>query len=334
MSDLVSILIPAYNAEKWIGETIRSALEQTWPKKEIIIVDDGSSDNTLVIAKQFESRSLKVISQENRGASVARNKALEYAQGDYIQWLDADDLLAPDKIAEQMKNAECGRTSLTLLSSSYAVFYWRLEKARFVPHGLWQDLSPIDWFLKHFNNGLWLMNAAWLVSRRVTEKAGRWDERLTLNDDGEYFCRTVAASKGIRFVKTARCYYRQSGFNQLSRSTSEKACKSFLLSLALSIGHLRSLEESERTRSASLALLQESLQHFYPDKTEMLEGLNTLASDLGGALMAPRLGWKSDLMRSLFGWRKGLKVIAKLREVKLVTTVRWDEWLYRMKRLG
>ena len=105
MSVLVSILIPSYNAEEWIEETIQSALSQTWPRKEIIIVDDGSTDNSLRIAKEYESNSVKVISQENSGAAVARNKALEYAQGDYIQWLDADDLLAPDKIEKQLRSS-------------------------------------------------------------------------------------------------------------------------------------------------------------------------------------------------------------------------------------
>lgn len=99
MSDLVSIMIPAYNSEKWITHTINSALNQTYPRKEIIIVDDGSTDNTLSIAREFESRSLKVILQSQKGASRARNKALAVCQGDFIQYLEADDMLAPDKIA-------------------------------------------------------------------------------------------------------------------------------------------------------------------------------------------------------------------------------------------
>ena len=106
MAPLVSILIPAYNSERWIAETIKSALDQTWPNKEIIIVDDGSSDQTLANARRFASQTVSVISQENQGASAARNKALQVCQGDYIQWLDADDLLSPDKIQRQMEAAE------------------------------------------------------------------------------------------------------------------------------------------------------------------------------------------------------------------------------------
>ena len=90
MTELVSVLIPAHNAERWLAAAIRSVLAQSWPRIEVIIVDDGSSDGTLALAKALESASVKVVSQPNMGAAAARNKALELAQGTYIQWLDAD----------------------------------------------------------------------------------------------------------------------------------------------------------------------------------------------------------------------------------------------------
>src|SRR5215831_4789209 len=102
-STLVSIIIPAYNAEPWLRDALRSALAQTWEPKEIIVVDDGSTDRTLEIARQFESEHLRVIANKHVGAAATRNKALELAKGDYIQYLDADDVLAPDKIAKQIE---------------------------------------------------------------------------------------------------------------------------------------------------------------------------------------------------------------------------------------
>src|SRR5262245_17269465 len=92
---LVSILIPAFNSERWIQESIVSALGQSWPNKEVIVVDDGSSDTTYEVAQAFESRGVKLISQPNRGAAAARNTAYAHSSGDYIQWLDADDILHP-----------------------------------------------------------------------------------------------------------------------------------------------------------------------------------------------------------------------------------------------
>ena len=103
MKPLVSILIPAYNAEQWLAETLQSALAQTWQNKEIIVVNDGSTDCSASVARQFESCGVKVISQENKGASAARNRAFQEAKGDFIQYLDADDLLAPDKIERQVQ---------------------------------------------------------------------------------------------------------------------------------------------------------------------------------------------------------------------------------------
>src|SRR4030095_8981359 len=100
-NQLVSILVPAYNKEAWIGDTIKSALAQTWQNKELIIVDDGSKDRTLDVIRRFESVSVKVVAQENQGACAARNRAYSLAQGAYIQWLDADDLLHPQKIETQ-----------------------------------------------------------------------------------------------------------------------------------------------------------------------------------------------------------------------------------------
>ena len=99
---LVSILIPAYNCGSWIAESLASAIAQTWPNKEIIVVDDGSSDDTQAIAASFASQGVRLHVQPNAGAAAARNQALALSSGEYIQWLDADDLLAPCKIESQM----------------------------------------------------------------------------------------------------------------------------------------------------------------------------------------------------------------------------------------
>src|SRR6476659_9295162 len=123
MKPLVSILIPAFNAEKWIADAISSAITQTWPN-EVIVVDDGSRDGTLSVARACASKNVKVVSQANQGAAAARNQAYAICQGDYIQWLDADDLLGPDKIAKQMGALERGTGPRTLLSSGWATFMY------------------------------------------------------------------------------------------------------------------------------------------------------------------------------------------------------------------
>src|SRR4051794_36165281 len=145
MKPLVSILIPAYNAEKWIGETVRSAILQTWARKEIIIVDDGSTDRTLQVARQFASDEVLVFTQANQGAAAARNTAFALSKGDYIQWLDADDLLSPDKIARQMALVEQLGSKWTLISCGWGRFLYRYHRAKFVRTSLWCDLPITEW---------------------------------------------------------------------------------------------------------------------------------------------------------------------------------------------
>jgi len=297
----VSILIPAYNAERWLAQTIRSALAQTWPKKEIIVVDDGSRDGTLGVARGFESPSVLVLTQENRGASTARNRALSHANGEYIQWLDADDLLAPDKIERQFRRTDYDWSGLTLLSSAFGEFYYRPGSARFTPTSLWQDWSPLEFMVTKLRENLWMCPAVWLVSRELTDLAGPWDEKLSLNDDGEYFARVVLASEKILFVPDSRVYKRSVECS-LSLRTSVEACRSLFASHRACFQHILSVEDSPRTREVCLATLQRWYIYYYPEKTELVQKANELAASLGGELEPPRFKWKYALIQKTFGW--------------------------------
>src|ERR1035441_2209702 len=132
MKPLVSILIPAYNAEPWIADAIQSAVAQTWPRKEIIVINDGSTDCTEERAQRFSSQGITVVSTENRGLCAAVNYAYRLCKGDYIQELDADDQLAPDKIERQLSALRPGDSRRILLSCPWAPFYYRTRHARFV----------------------------------------------------------------------------------------------------------------------------------------------------------------------------------------------------------
>ncbi|MCX6954347.1 MAG: glycosyltransferase family A protein, partial [Verrucomicrobia bacterium] len=99
---LVSVVIPCFNSARWLPATLDSVLAQTWPRVEIIVVDDGSRDDSLAVARRYASRGVRVESIANSGAAAARNHGLALARGDYLQFLDADDLLAPDKLEKQL----------------------------------------------------------------------------------------------------------------------------------------------------------------------------------------------------------------------------------------
>jgi glycosyltransferase involved in cell wall biosynthesis len=332
MKPLVSVLIPAFNSEEWIADTIKSALDQIWPRKEIIVVDDGSTDQTLAIARRFAPDGVTVVSQVNQGAAAARNKAFDLCRGDYIQWLDADDLLAPDKVARQMEAVDSGCGKRTLLSSEWGNFMYRQERAVFSPTALWRDLSPVEWLLRKMGQGLHMQTATWLVSRELTKAAGPWDCRLFRDNDGEYFCRVLLACDGVRFVPGARVLYRVRGTDCVSYiGRSNKKRESLLLSMRLHIGYLRSLEESQRVREVCVKYLQIWLIHFYPDRSDLIRKAEELAMALGGHLETPRLSWKYAWIRKMFGWGLARRADLSCPRIRLSLVRAWDKALFRFQ---
>jgi glycosyltransferase involved in cell wall biosynthesis len=332
MRSLVSILIPAYNAEAWIAESIRSAVDQTWSHKEIIVVDDGSRDGTAQVARGFASSMVKVVSTPNQGAAAARNHALKLSQGDYIQWLDADDLLAPDKVERQMAALREVDARRTLLSSPWAYFNFRPQKARFIPTSLWHDLSPVEWLVRKMGENLHMQTATWLTSRELAEAAGPWDTRLFSDDDGEYFCRVLLASEGTRFVPESRVLYRITPMGRLSHiGGSDRKKEAMLLSMRLHVKYLRSLEDSERTRKACLYYFQTWYDNFYPERPDLVAELQSLAKELDGHLEEPRLRWKYAWMKPVFGWKTAKLAQRMLPQLKAACIRRGDQIMYKLQ---
>jgi glycosyltransferase involved in cell wall biosynthesis len=332
---LVSILIPAYNAERWVADTIKSALRQTWPNKEIIVVDDGSADRTAAIAGGFLKDGVIVITQKNQGASTARNKAYAHSHGDFIQWLDADDLLAPEKISRQMEVAEHISDPRVLLSGEWGRFIYRAWHARFSRTRLWEDLSPTEWLFRKLGENLFMPPQTWLVSRELTEMAGPWDERLSLDDDGEYFSRIVMASKGIHFVRGAKAFYRLSGPGSLSGvDQSKRKLEALWLSLQLQISRLRQLEDSERIRAACVIFLENWLKFFYPWRLDIVKEAQQLAERLGGHLNIPRLRRKYAWIEKFGSRRTAARAEEFLPNLRSNLERFWDKTMFQFEQIG
>jgi glycosyltransferase involved in cell wall biosynthesis len=332
MQPLVSILIPAYNAAPWIAATIQSALDQACPNKEIIIVDDGSKDQTLAVARQFASKTVSVVSQTNQGAAAARNQAFSLCQGDYIQWLDADDLLAPDKIARQMEVLGQLQDQRVLASSAWGHFHFRPHRAKFSPNALWCDLDPLEWMLRKLGQGLQMTNMTWLVSREITQAAGPWDTRLSLDDDGEYFCRVVLASRAVHFVPEAKSFYRRSSPHSLSQAGgSNRKLDSLHLSNELHVKYLLSIENSDRTRTAALNYLQKYMYDFCPERPDIVREMQQLAAPLGGRLKFPKASWKYAGIQRVCGWGMAKQAQINFLIIKESLLRFWDKTLLRLE---
>jgi glycosyltransferase involved in cell wall biosynthesis len=330
MKPLVSILIAAYNAERTIADALKSAIGQTWPRKEVIVVDDGSTDRTAEVVRQFKD--VILVSTKNQGLSAAINHGFPLTQGDYIQYLDADDLLRPDKIERQLAALREFDSRRILLSSPWAPFYYRTGRARFVRNSLCQDLSPVEWLVRKMREGIHMQNATWLVSRELAETAGRWDTRLHFDQDGEYFCRVLLASEGTRFVPGTGIYYRMSGINSVSFiGDSDKKKDSLLLSMKLHIQYLRLLEDSERVRKACLAYIQIWYPNFYTKRPDLMQEAQQLAASLGGRLSVPKSSWKYSWIEKLFGWAVARQICQRWNECKSFMIRFWDKALFRLE---
>ena len=331
MQPIVSILIPAHNAGRWVADALLSAVEQTWPRKEVILVDDGSTDETLAIAQKFCSATVKVVAQEKQGAAAARNKALALSQGDYIQWLDADDLLARDKLARQVEVLHRFESKRTLVSGPWGFFSYRTDAAKFRPTALWCDLPPVDWLVRRWNHNAHMQTATWLITRELTELAGPWDVRLLSNDDGEYLCRVIKSCDSIRFVPEAKVFYRVTGSSRLSyvgQSTAKLEAQ--LLGVRLQIEHVRSLEDSERTRSACLRKLQLWFDNFYPDSADLISSVEPIVTSLGGTLEPPKLSWKYAWIQKVFGWAAAKRFRTNYNRLKSSMIRLWDAFVFHV----
>jgi GT2 family glycosyltransferase len=333
MKPLVSILIPAYNAEPFIADTIKSALAQTWPEREIIVVDDGSKDGTLSVAQNFSSSKVKVVTQANQGAAAARNKAFSLAQGDYIQWLDADDLLSPDKIEKQIETAEKCQYKRPVFSSGWGYFIYRPRKAKFLPTLLWENLAPLEWLLRKWENNLHMQTATWLASRELTERAGPWDTRLLSDDDGEYFFRVIKASDGIHFVPDAKVFYRISGSSRLSYiGRSDKKMDAQFLGMKMQMDYLRSMMDDERVRAACVTYLQTWLINCYPSRMDVFEEAQRLAVQLGGQIQPPNLSWKYRWIQKTLGWSAARQAQLNYNEWKASVLRLWDKTMFYLEK--
>lgn len=304
---LVSVLMPCYNAERWIGQTLGSVFAQTWPNLEIVVVNDGSRDGSLDLLEAVRDPRLRVFSHENRGQTAALNRCLSEAQGEFIQYLDADDLLHPEKIARQMERVlqEPG----CIATSEWARFYGAPEEARFVPDDTWQDLAPVDWLVESWKDGGgMLFPALWLAPRDLVARIGPWREDLTLNNDAEYFTRLVLASRRVLFCPGAMAYYRSGVPGSLSGLRSEAGWRSQWKVLDACEGYLLSVENSERTRRA-LSILWQTLAHAsYPHVPELAEQAESRGLALHRKLHSPDGGKSFRLVQKFFGWRKARRL--------------------------
>jgi glycosyltransferase involved in cell wall biosynthesis len=195
----VSILIPCYNAERWVGQAIESALAQTWPNKEVIVVDDGSTDGSRAVIESFRDK-IRYEFGPNRGGNPCRNRLLELSSGEWIQFLDADDYLLPDKVAKQMeKMAEAdviyGPVLLRTEASNHASEMLSIPDSGADLYEQW-----IRWQACQTGGVLW--------RREALLQIGGWNESFVCCQDNEICLRAIKARFKFAYCPEPGAVYR------------------------------------------------------------------------------------------------------------------------------
>jgi len=200
----VSILIPCYNAEQWIGEAIESALAQTYPHTKVIVWDDGSTDKSPEIIASYEPQ-IEWHRAPNEGGAAARNRLLECASGAWVQYLDADDYLEPNKIAQQVEILGDAREEVDVLYGPNTVQHHDDE-------AVWRELDPIE-----YTEDPWAALATWdlpqtgspLWRRRALVDVGGWKEDQPVCQEHELYLRLLMAEKNFQYTDAGGAVYRQ-----------------------------------------------------------------------------------------------------------------------------
>lgn len=218
---LVSICMPVYNGARFLSYTIDNIGAQSYRNIELIIVDDGSTDDSYNIARRYINKCgdvrVKVFSQPNEGAFSARNKALKESTGEYIMFMDCDDLISHHKIQKQIDILR-GNDPYSIVSCEWDTFYSNIQEATFPNRCVYKNYhDPIDMLIEMLNRGEMMQTSCWMMSRTLIERAGYWDYRFTINDDGVYFSKVLVSASKVIFCPNAKVYYRR-GHASLSTS--------------------------------------------------------------------------------------------------------------------
>jgi glycosyltransferase involved in cell wall biosynthesis len=201
----VSIIIPVYKAEEYIALTVQSVLDQTYDNFEILIIDDGSPDRSVEICKQFTDPRIQIISQKNQGVSAARNKGIQIAQGEFIAFLDADDLWFINKLAAHVRHLS--------INPNLGMSFARVEFMNFDGQRTGQISNPPLRNItskKFYEENLAVTPSNAVIRKVALEQVGGFEKDLSGFEDVELFLRIVCHGWQVEGINQVLTVYRTS----------------------------------------------------------------------------------------------------------------------------
>jgi glycosyltransferase involved in cell wall biosynthesis len=309
---LVSVLIPAFNAEPWIAQCLESALAQTYPNIEILVADDGSTDRTPEIVEHFHAR-VRLIRAEHKGSNAARNLLLQSARGEWIQYLDADDYLLKHKIAAQME-AALGPTSPHVVCSPVIL---REENTGAERPLLFEE--PGDIVMQFLHWGV-LNTTGFLYRKQLLLDAGGWNEQQPACQEHELLLRLLKRGAKVTSLNEPGSVYRLHGTASVSRKDPLRTARlqSALLddmqAYLQQNGHL-----SPQYRKALYISRLETARKTWPIDKAFASGLAKKARSTGASswrTQSPALPASYRIMHALFGFEGAERIADFQRTIR------------------
>ncbi|HYM95041.1 MAG TPA: glycosyltransferase family A protein [Chitinophagaceae bacterium] len=301
---LVSVVMPVYNAARYLEDSIHSLLGQTYINWELIAVDDGSTDDSWQILNSYNDPRIKCFQRKNGGQCAATNTGLQHISGNYILFFDADDLMDKDKIRIQVETLQKTGDN-TIAVSRWAFFRNSIEDAKFIEEPIYYSGKSTDWLYRLWTYETMMPNHGYLIPKAVWEKAGKfYDETIFQNIDFEYFTRIVLAADNILYCPDSICYYRKGIIDAKTNRPKFEKKLSALESRRKAIGYLLKYQKNERSIFASKMALT-ILTYSYP---EILPHSKKILKEMSLGKFGKFGGNKFRLLSALTGFSNAIRI--------------------------
>jgi len=253
MNKLVSIIIPLYNAANYIESCLTSVVKQTYTNLQVIIVNDGSTDDSLTIVSQFirDDSRFTLVNQDNTGCSAAKNTGLQYATGDFIQYLDADDILSENKIEQQVIALQ-NQPNCIAVCRTYVFSNDTKDATISIDENLiCKGGTGFKFLLRLWGSegkiGMVQPNA-YLLPMSLIKKIGAWDETISKSpaEDGEYFTRILLSAKQVFFTDGLNYYRKIASVSSVSKASKYENAYDLFITIKKSFKHLFAISTSEK----------------------------------------------------------------------------------------
>jgi glycosyltransferase involved in cell wall biosynthesis len=321
-SKLVSIIVPAYNAEDLISECIQSIINQTYRNIEIIVINDGSTDGTLEIVNSFTDTRLILVSQENKGCSAAKNQGLRIAKGDFIQYLDADDYLSLDKIEKQVDKLGFNENFTAVCKTVIISDDEKINRLEIDTNLIQNGGKGIDFLLTLWglngNSGMVQPNA-YLISRKIANEIGEWNEEISPSpdEDGEYFTRVLLATETVIYTEGINFYRKKLNQNSLSQNFSLQRAFNLLDTVELKFSHLFKVENTNRIHKLYQLNISQVAYQFGVQYPKLIDYSLEKIQNKRFKLLRIRNPWLFKLLSYAIGFKNTIllkRILTKVKE--------------------